>query len=354
MPAPKVLDDHVRFRVDDPAAALHEVGLECSPAVPGARGFTRVEGGWELRLPRPSLQRLEYRLDVTRADGHHEVVLDPDNPVRVPTVFGDRSVVELPGYRAPAWLTAPAVPGRYEAFEVSGETAHALPVTVWSPADSRPGDELPLLVAHDGPEYDVYASLTRYCAAMVSAGRLPPHRVALAQPVDRDAWYSGSPQYLRTLLRAGLERLTDAFTTTGPVVVMGASLGGLTALLAGLLGAPDVGGVFAQSGSFFQVQHDDEESGFRYFGRISRTVAAVLDAPPTDHPLHVSLTCGGLEGNLRNNRDMAAALRRAGHDVAFTTAADLHNYTAWRDCLDPALTDLLRKCWCGTSMNDDR
>jgi len=24
---------------------------------------------------------------------------------------------------------------------------------------------------------------------------------------------------------------------------------------------------------------------------------------------------------------------------------DLHNYTAWRDSLDPALTDLLRKCW---------
>jgi hypothetical protein len=24
---------------------------------------------------------------------------------------------------------------------------------------------------------------------------------------------------------------------------------------------------------------------------------------------------------------------------------DLHNYTAWRDSLDPALTDLLRSVW---------
>ena len=57
----------------------------------------------------------------------------------------------------------------------------------------------------------------------------------------------------------------------------GASLGGLTALLLGLLAAPRVGGVFAQSGSFFQVRHDDAESGYRYFCRISRLVQAVLD-----------------------------------------------------------------------------
>lgn len=345
MPAPKVLDDHVRFLLDDPDGLWAEVCLECSPAVPGARRYAEVDGGWELRLPRPPLQRLEYRLELTRRDGRHEVVPDPGNPVVVPTVFGDRSVLELPGYAAPAWLTAPAVPGHYEALQVVGETPQALPVTVWSPEGVAPSEPLPLLVAHDGPEYDVYASLTRYSAAMVCAGVLPPHRVALAQPVDRDAWYSGSPQYLRTLLRAGLDRLESVYATPGPVVVMGASLGGLTALLAGLLGAPQVGGVFAQSGSFFQVRHDDEESGFRYFGRISRSVATVLDARHTEHPLHVAMTCGALEGNLSNNEDMAAALRRAGHDVTFTTVADLHSYTAWRDSLDPALTDLLRKCW---------
>lgn len=348
MPPPKVLDDHVRFRLDDPDCLLAQVSLECSPVVPGGRGFTRVDGGWELRLPRPALQRLEYRLELTRPDGHHEVVTDPGNPVLVPTVFGNRSVLELPGYVAPWWLRAPAVAGRYEALEVTGETAQALPVTMWSPEATAPGEALPLLVAHDGPEYDVYASITRYSAALVAAGRLPAHRVALAQPVDRDAWYSGSPQYLRTLLRAGLDQLTSVYATTEPVVVMGASLGGLTALLAGLLGAPQVGGVFAQSGSFFQVRHDDDESGFRYFGRISRTVAAVLDARHADHPLHVSMTCGALEGNLSNNEDMAAALRRAGHQVAFRTFPDLHNYTAWRDSLDPALTDLLRKCWGAT------
>jgi enterochelin esterase family protein len=251
----------------------------------------------------------------------------------------------MPGYAAPAWLRAPAVEGDCRALEVVGETRDALPVTVWSPRGAADDQPLPLLVVHDGPEYDQYASITRFGAAQIAAGAVPRHRIALAQPVDRDAWYSGSPQYLRTLVQDGLDQLTTAYAVSGPVVVMGASLGGLAALLAGLLGAPQVGGVFAQSGSFFQVRHDDDEAGFRYFGRISRAVAAVLDAPPTAHPLHIAMTCGAQEGNLSNNEDMAAALRRAGHDVEFTAGADLHNYTAWRDSLDPALTSLLRKCW---------
>lgn len=201
MPAPKVLDDHVRFRCDDAAREYAAVSLDCSPAVPGPRG----------------------------------------NPARVPTVFGERSVVELPAYAAPAWLRGPATDGSYRALEVAGETSVALPVTVWSPRESDDCEPLPLLLVHDGPEYDLYASITRYCAALAAAGALPVHRIALAQPVERDAWYSGSPGYLRTLVRAGLDRLTSTYATSGPIVVMGASLGGLTALLAGLLGAAEGG-----------------------------------------------------------------------------------------------------------------
>ena len=42
---------------------------------------------------------------------------------------------------------------------------------------------------------------------------------------------------------------------------------------------------------------------------------------------------------------MAAALRRAGHHVTHSEVADLHNYTAWRDSLDPHLTEVLRDLW---------
>ena len=105
------------------------------------------------------------------------------------------------------------------------------------------------------------------------------------------------------------------------------------------------GGVYSQSGSFFQVRHDDSESGYRYFGRISRLVQSVLDMRHAEHPLVVGMSCGALEENVANNRDMAAALRRAGHDVTLREVPDLHNYTAWRDALDPGLTEVLRRVW---------
>ena len=344
MAAPKLLDDHVRFRLDSTEPGVTGVVLQCDRVVGGPREFRRDGTGWVLDVPRPALHRLEYRFAVARGD-EVEVVLDPANPASVRTAFGDRSVLELPGYAAPRWLSAPTVPGRLEAMSLSGETADPVPVTVWSPLDLADEEPAPLLLVHDGAEYDQLAGITTYCAALVADGRLPPHRVALAHPVMRDAWYSGSPRYLRTIADAGLDRLEERYAVRAPVVVVGASLGGLTALLLGLLAAPRVGGVYSQSGSFFQVRHDDSESGYRYFGRISRLVQSVLDMRHAEHPLVVGMSCGALEENAANNRDMAAALRRAGHDVTLREVADLHNYTAWRDVLDPGLTDVLQRTW---------
>lgn len=344
MPGPKVLDDHIRFHHRPLDPTVTGVALDCDPAVPGSREFARIGDLWELELPRPALDRLEYRLTLLRgADA--QTVIDEVNPVRVPTAFGDRSVLLMPGYAAPAWLDAPVVEGTFTSMALPGETDDAVPVTMWSPAGVADLEPLPLLLVHDGPEYDLLSSLTRFCGAMIAAGRVAPHRVALAHPVLRDAWYSGSPQYLRTVAHAGLPRIREQYAVHGPVVVMGASLGGLTALLVGLLGAPEIGAVFAQSGSFFQVRHDHSESGFPYFLRISHRVQQVLDARHADHPLRVGMTCGAMEENAPNNRDMAAALRRAGHDVRHVEVRDLHNYTAWRDGLDPTLTDVLRDVW---------
>jgi enterochelin esterase family protein len=273
-----------------------------------------------------------------------ETVLDPDNPVTVETAFGSRSVMQMPGYAVPSWLSAPAVAGGFTPLALEGETADEVPVTVWAP-DGTEGRALPLLLVHDGPEYDQLASITQFSAAKIASGELPPHRVALAHPVLRDAWYSGSPKYLRTIAQQGLWSLHEYAPISGPVVVMGASLGGLTALLVGMLDADEIGGVFSQSGSFFQARHDGQESSYKYFGRISRRVQEIIDTRETTRPLRIGLTCGALEENAANNRDMAAALARAGHHVTHAEVADLHNYTAWRDSLDPHLTQVLRDLW---------
>ena len=169
--------------------------------------------------------------------------------------------------------------GGYDTLLVRGETADALPVTVWSPEGTSRQDPLPLLLVQDGPEYDALASLTRYCAALIASGELPAHRVALLEPVQRNAWYSGSPQYLRTQMGAGLTRLRSDYGVDGPVAVMGASLGGLTALLAGLRAGGEVGAVFSQSGSFFQVVHDGRHESVAAFPHYRRIVQHVPGGP---------------------------------------------------------------------------
>ena len=61
----------------------------------------------------PDILRLEYKLEVDHADGGTEHVCDPDNPKRAPGAFGEKSVLELPGYEPPAWLDAEGVEGEY-------------------------------------------------------------------------------------------------------------------------------------------------------------------------------------------------------------------------------------------------
>jgi enterochelin esterase-like enzyme len=59
----------------------------------------------------------------------------------------------------------------------------------------------------------------------------------------------------------------------------------------------------------------------------------------------VTLTCGGAEENVRNNRVMARSLAGQGYDAALYEVAGMHDFTAWRDALDPHLTRLLRRMW---------
>ena len=57
------------------------------------------------------------------------------------------------------------------------------------------------------------------------------------------------------------------------------------------------------------------------------------------------MTCGTGEENLDNNRALAGRLRSAEVPVEFVENRDAHNYTAWRDCWDPALVGLMGRVW---------
>jgi enterochelin esterase-like enzyme len=335
----------ISFRLPDPDEELAGVRLATDRGFPVAPDpFVRDGDGWTLRMAAPALDRFEYALAVQRADGAHEYWPDPTNPLRAPGAFGEKSVVGLPGYVAPAWLDAERVPGATDVLAVASSALGAeLEIALWRPDDARDDEPLGLLVAHDGPELAQLARLTDYAAAHIASGALPRHRVALLAPGDRDQWYSASALYARTLATRVLPAIADAVAVRRPVGA-GASLGAL-ALLHTQRRFPDVfAGLFLQSGSFFMPRFDAQESGFVRYRRIVRFVRATLREPPR-RTVPVAMTCGALEENADDNRVMASALAAQGYRVSLHEGRDLHNFTAWRNAWDPHLTQLLREVW---------
>src|SRR3954469_24555832 len=100
----------VALRFADPDEAFAAVRLASDLHLSDEqRSFTRRGEEWELELELPDVQRLGYQLELDRRDGGTEHVCDPGNPKRAPGAFGEKSVLELLGYAAPAWLEAETV-----------------------------------------------------------------------------------------------------------------------------------------------------------------------------------------------------------------------------------------------------
>jgi enterochelin esterase-like enzyme len=329
----------VLLRLPDPERRFAGVRL-CSD-LPGPGELARHDGEWRLELDLSGVDRLEYEFEVRDGDGDRARVRDPENPESAPGAFGEKSVLLAPGYAPPAWLERDGIDGATQRLAVPGRgLAAEVDVAIWSPADAEPGEPLPLLVAHDGPEYDALSRLTHFAAVTIADGALPRHRVALLAPGDRNEWYSASARYAGALVRDVLPAIQVTVATRGPVVGMGASLGGLAMLHAQRRHPGNLGGLFLQSASCFMPRFDAHESGFPRYQRIVRFVRAALRGRDAAEPVPIVMTCGTREENIHDNRVMARAL-----GVTLRELADTHNYTAWRDAFEPHLTALLERLW---------
>jgi enterochelin esterase family protein len=343
-----LIPDTVTLRYRDPDRALLGVRLLQEIGLPGTVLDFEWDGedSWVRPLPPLPVRRLEYRFELHHPD-RLEVVLDPANPDRAPGGYGEKSVVELDGYRPPEWLTAPTAPGEWRDLTVASRSlSDPVPVRVWSAPGARG-----LLVAHDGGEFDRLIGLGRHSAAAVEAGTMPPHHLVLLSPVNRNDWYSANPAYAKALAAEVVPAVRASLQADGPAVALGASLGGLAVLHAHRSYPGLFAGMFLQSGSFFQHRFDSQESGFTAYSRILKFVAGVRRSRRFGRgsrgPVPTVITCGLAEENLHNNRDMAATLRRQGYPLRFAEVPDAHNLVAWRDAWHPLLGDLAREVWTG-------
>ena len=343
---PRVDEDAVEFHVTGRSltgvALLHEL-----------RGDRRVEfarsgDGWRLTFPRPDADRVEYLLERRFRRGRVEVGPDPSNTKRAPGPFGDKSVVEFPGYEPPRWVNddEAAVGAVRELPLESLRLRTTLPAVLWAAADTDPTRPLPLLVVHDGPEYAAYSSVLRLFDHLVDFGEVPEFRAALLPPpLDRNETYSASARYANAFAVELLPAIQAAAPTHKPPVLLGASLGALAAMHIHAQTPGFLGGLFLQSGSFFRRRFDEHRSRFERFARVTRFVGSIYGGRGFLPEIATTLTCGTAEDNLDNNASLVDALARRGWNPRVVWTRDAHNWISWRDALHPHLAQLLLRVW---------
>jgi enterochelin esterase-like enzyme len=320
----------------DPGQRLREVvlGQEVRRPRPGPP-FEWHDGAWRLTFERPEIDRMEYLLGI---DGDY--VVDPANPLQAGGPFGGKSVIEWPEYEPPPWLDTIADAGPIEEIEVRCRRLVArVRVLIYSTPEP-PGEDAPLIVAHDGPEYAEFAGLTRFLDAMSWEERVPPLRAALIQPVDRNETYSASATYAGALVRELLPAIEER-APHSKRIGMGASLGALAMLHAHRRHPKAFDGLLLQSGSFFRQRSDKYESGFPRYRRITRFVGTVLRGVGIERTIPIAITCGTAEENRANNEAVAEALTQQGYPAWLAEVRDAHTWTCWRDSFDPHLPALI-------------
>jgi enterochelin esterase family protein len=185
----------------------------------------------------------------------------------------------------------------------------------------------PLLVVFDGQDYISQGKLVQIVDNLIAQGRIQPIAMALiyhggsarlSEYVCSDATLGFLDSIVLPLAQKELN-LIDVREAPGSYAVMGASMGGLMALYAGLRLPEYFGRVLSQSGAF------------RLFGYRMVLLDLVRYFPT--QPLNIWMNVGRFEQLLPVNREMQALLIDKGYQVCYHEFAGGHNYTSWRDNL---------------------
>ena len=296
---------------------------------------------WAATIELPQGSRIEYKFEVVRS-GHHELILDPLNPVLAHDPFGANSVCQAWGYERPQW-TLPreeAREGTLESLEVDSRVFRdRRRVDVYLPARFRQNRRYSLLVVHDGNDYLNYAALKTVLDNLIHTLEIPPLVVALTQSPDRLTEYAGDDRHAEYLARELLPLLADTY----PLIddpdarcVMGASFGGVASLHAAWR-YPDIWGkLLLQSGSYAFSDIGRHSRG-PVFDPVVRFMNEFREAPgcPAER---IYVSCGIYESLIYENRSLVPRLQAQGIDVRFEEARDAHNWENWRDRLRNGLS----------------
>ena len=313
--------------------------------LPTAQPLTRVPGTdlWYHVVELPEGSRVEYKFEV-RTGGESRLVQDPLNDRLAHDPFGANSVCHAVGYRVPDWVHEdPSVPrGSVEErlFHSKALGGHRR-IGLYRPARFRESRRYPLLVVHDGHEYDRFANLTTVLDNLIHRRDIPGMVVAMTNPRDRMEQYRDSEHHARYVadeLVPSLERELPLVGGTAGRGLMGASLGAVASLSTAIRYPNVFRRLLLQSGSFAF-----SDIGTHDRGPVFDPIADMVNQYRTD-PFPVSekvfVSCGVHESLIYENRSLIPVLESTGMDVRYVEARDGHNWENWRDRLREGLAFL--------------
>jgi enterochelin esterase family protein len=275
--------------------------------------------------------------------------VDPLNPRRWPEEGGGWSVYEGPKAPPQPGFPARALPVEELRF-TSAILGNTRRVQIFRSPGFVPDDPQALLLfVFDGPTAVRDWQLPGALQALVAAGRLPPLAAVFIDPIDaetRGAELPGSADFSAMMARELLPFAAARLGLTpdpGRTVLAGASYGGLAAARIALDHPAQFGAAIALSGSFWWAPEGraggplvwmaERALAAQQLPRLVVTAGAYETARASDG--------GPPPDDIRDSsRQLYAALRGRGADVAFIAHTGGHDGFVWRGELTEALIRL--------------
>jgi enterochelin esterase-like enzyme len=273
--------------------------------------------------------RLDYKIVI---DGRNWI-LDPCNPDACIGGFGPNSELAMPEYsHSPESLGSPGFPrGKLDTLTFrSALLKNDRRVVVYLPPSySGPAKRIyPCMYVNDGGEYLVLGTMRNVLDHLIHEGKITEVVAVFIDPVDRNAEYWLNEGYITAVSRELVPWIDSRYKTIRKPesrCIMGASLGGLTALNAVRL-RPGVFGLFASQSGAFWIENE-------------KIVGLVRDAKFPD--LRAYLDWGSYEPSIPAiNVRIAEILGSKGCRVETRVWHEGHSWGSWRAHLGELLTFL--------------
>ena len=283
---------------------------------------------YTVRLPEDA--RLEYQIQL---DGE-ELILDPLNPKVETGGLGSKSVVEMPGYVVPEFMSPQAgltVGTLTEDIPFSSQNlGYVVNYRVYTPAGYEHLRDLPVLYVTDGQDFLAFGKMTAALDYMISSGRTQPVMAVFIDPRNvktgenqRNEQFFDNPAYGKFIaeeLVPEIDRLYQTNPSPDARLIIGTSNGGYHSL-------------------YFARNHPDTFHLVTAFSPSIWHDPKIIDTyrQQENLPLKFFISTGLYNDNYYHARQFQEMLKGKGYELLYIESNESHSYGNWRGKFDEML-----------------